>query len=361
MFPNPETVPALVHGRGTALNVKNRFLENHTELDPDFLDQLMTEEDGKKIVTQFFRDHSQTIITKNDSPDIPFTYSLNPYRGCEHGCIYCYARPYHEYLGLSSGIDFESKIYIKPDAARLLQKELSHKNWTGDSIAMSGITDCYQPGEKKFEITRSCLKVLSNCLNPVGMITKNHLVTRDIDLLQKLAAYQAVHIFISITTLDDHLARIMEPRASSPQARLTAVKALSEAGIPVGVNVAPLISGLNDHEVPSIIEAAKEAGAQRVGYTVLRLPYAVKDLFTDWLEKNYPNKIEKILDHIQDIRGGKLNDARFGSRMKGEGQYAEQIKQLFKMSVEKFGLNKTPFHLSSAHFKKPGDQQMSLF
>lgn len=331
MFPeqNPATVPALVHGRGTALNVKNRFLEKHTELDPDFLDQLITDApdaNGKKIITQFFRDHSQTIITKNDSPDVPFSYSLNPYRGCEHGCIYCYARPYHEYLGLSSGIDFESKIYIKPDAATLLQKELAHKNWVGDSIAMSGITDCYQPGEKKFEITRSCLKVLSDCLNPVGMITKNHLVTRDIDLLQKLAAHQALLIFVSITTLDNHLARIMEPRASSPQARLAAVKELSEAGIPVGVNVAPLISGLNDHEVPSILEAAKEAGAKQAGYTVLRLPYAVKDLFTDWLDKNYPTKKEKILHHVQDIRGGKLNDPRFGSRMKGEGQYADQIK-----------------------------------
>jgi DNA repair photolyase len=193
------------------------------------------------------------------------------------------------------------------------------------------------------------------------MITKNHLITRDIDLLQKLAAYQAVCVFVSISTLDNQLARIMEPRASFPQAWLAAVKALSEAGIPVGVMVVPLISGLNDYEVPSILEAAKEAGAQQVGYTVMRLPYAVKVLFTDWLEKNYPAKKEKILHHIQDIRGGKLNDPRFGTRMKGEGQYANQIQQLFKISVEKWGLNKTRFHLSSEHFQKPGDQQLSLF
>ena len=255
-----------------------------------------------------------------------FDTSINPYRGCEHGCIYCYARPTHEFLGLSAGLDFESKILVKEQAPALLRQALASPKWKPRVIAMSGVTDCYQPVERRLKLTRGCLEVLAECRQPVGIITKNFLVTRDIDLLQELARHHAVSVTISVTTLEADLARTMEPRTSMPKQRLAAITALARAGVPVGVNVAPIIPGLTDHEILRIVKAAGDAGAQFAGYTVVRLPYAVKDLFEQWLDHHAPGKKDKVLNRIRAMRDGKLNNADFGSRMSGEGIFADQIE-----------------------------------
>jgi DNA repair photolyase len=270
-------------GRGSASNPVNRFEKLHFEADPD------TEPEVQSAPgTQFLRDKTVSILSHNDSPDVGFDTSINPYRGCEHGCIYCYARPTHEFLGLSAGLDFESKILIKEEAPALLRQALSSPKWKPRVIAMSGVTDCYQPIERRLKLTRGCLEVLAECRQPVCIITKNFLVTRDSDLLQELARHQAVCVTISVTTLEADLARVMEPRTSMPKQRLAAITALARAGVPVGVNVAPVIPGLTDHEILRIIQAATGAGAQFAGYTVVRLPYAVKDLFEQWLANHAP-------------------------------------------------------------------------
>ncbi len=344
-----------IKGRGASSDPQNRFEKLHLEQDlEDFVN--LPEEDKPRLQTQFFYDKTKSIISENDSPDLGFSYSMNPYRGCEHGCIYCYARPTHEYLGFSAGLDFESKILIKKDAPELLRKKFMSKSWTPDVIMLSGNTDCYQPIERKMKLTRGLLEVLAEFRNPVGMITKNNLVTRDIDLLKELAKYNAVVVTISVTSLDNDLISVLEPRTSRPSARLKAIEELSKNGIPVGVNVAPVILGLTDHEMPNILKAAAEAGAKQAGYTVVRLPHAVAPLFMEWLEVHRPLRKERVLSAIEEMRGGKLYDSTFGKRMRGEGAMAENIKQMFSIYTKKYGLNQKRIALSSENFVRPGDQ-----
>lgn len=351
------SIPKIVaiKGRGAAYNPPNRFETLEYVPDPD-----IPEDEQPSPRTQFIKDISRSIIARNDSPDIGFDSSINPYRGCEHGCIYCYARPTHEYLGYSAGLDFESRIMVKEDAPALLRKELASPAWKPQILVISGVTDPYQPIERRLQLTRKCIEVLLEFRNPLGIITKNHLVTRDIDLFQKLTELNAVRVAVSVTTLDPALARKMEPRASSPELRLAAIRELSQAGVPVGVMVAPIVPALTDHEIPSIVAAAVEAGALHAGYTVMRLPYAVKDLFQQWLTDHFPERKKKILSHIMDIRGGKLNDPRFKSRMRGEGMYAEQIRRMFQLACRKNGLTNNLAPLSTAAFRRQPDQP-SLF
>ncbi|HRJ70979.1 MAG TPA: PA0069 family radical SAM protein, partial [Terrimicrobiaceae bacterium] len=313
--------------RGATINPRGRFERLEIALDEEFT----AGADNPRTV--YLRDDSQTLITTNDSPDISFRASLNPYRGCEHGCSYCYARPYHEYLGFSAGIDFETRILVKPAAPELLRRELSSPKWQPQVLAMSGVTDCYQPVERRLQITRRCLQVLAEFRNPVGIVTKNHLVTRDIDVLAELAQHQAAHVHVSVTTMDSRLARRLEPRASSPSHRIEAIAQLAAAGIPVGVLLAPVIPGLTEHEIPAILSAARQAGATGAGYTMLRLPYAVKDIFSAWLEAHCPDAKEKVLGRIREVRGGALNRSEFGSRMRGEGVFADHIGQLFQVAA----------------------------
>ncbi|MFN1834513.1 PA0069 family radical SAM protein [Balneola sp. MJW-20] len=345
-----------IKGRGSSDNPINRFEENYLDYD---LDPETGEKPSEK--TQFIKEDARSIITFNKSQDVPFEASINPYRGCEHGCIYCYARPYHEYLGYSAGLDFETRIMVKYNAPDLLRKELSSPRWQPQVIAMSGVTDIYQPVERKLELTRKCLQVLADFRNPVGVITKNHLITRDIDILGELADYHCIKVTVSITTLDRDLGRVMEPRTSSPQKRLEAIRKLSNAGIPVGVNIAPVIPGLTDHEMPAILEEAKKAGATSAGYIVLRLPFKVKDLFTEWLEDHYPQKKNKVLNRIRDVRGGKLNNTEWNKRMKGQGNFAAQIRNLFKVHTHRLGLNEKQHSLTTEHFIKSHGTQMNLF
>jgi DNA repair photolyase len=341
--------------RGATENPANRFERLSCEPDPE-----CAEEDAPLLRTQFFKDGTKSIIARNDSPDVGFGASINAYRGCEHGCIYCYARPNHEYLGFSAGLDFESKIMVKERAPELLRKELMSPSWKPEVIAMSGVTDCYQPGERKFRVTRKCLEVLLEFRNPVGIITKNHLVTRDIDLLGEMAKHQLVSVSISITTLDEKLRKVMEPRASPPQSRLSAIRALAAAGVPVGVMTAPMIPGLNDHEMPEILAAAAEAGATHAGFVPVRLPHGVAPLFEQWLDEHFPGSKEKILGRIRDMRGGKLNDPNFGSRMQGQGVWAEQMVTLFEAGCRKAGITGGFPRLSTAGFRRPGEQLMLL-
>lgn len=345
-----------IKGRGSSDNPINRF-------EGQYVDYELDEETGEKPSgkTQLIPDDTKEIISFNKSPDVPFEASINPYRGCEHGCIYCYARPYHEYLGFSSGLDFESKIVVKYKAAELLRKTLQSPKWNPRVIAMSGVTDVYQPIERKLKITRSVLEILAEFRNPVGIITKNYLVTRDIDVLQELQKYNCIKVTVSITSLNPELTRIMEPRTSRPKRRLQAIEMLAKAGIPVGVNVAPIIPGLTDHECAAILKAASGAGATSAGYTVVRLPYKVKDLFQDWLEQHFPDRKEKIINRILDIREGSLNVSEWGKRMRGEGNYARQIRDIFAIQTKKYGLDKNREPLSIAHFKKSYGGQLNIF
>src|SRR5262245_26918852 len=342
-------------GRGAASNPANRFetLSYHTS-DWD-------EPEDPAPQTLFLKDETRTVINYNDSPDVGFSASINPYRGCEHGCIYCFARPNHEYLGFSAGLDFESKILVKENAPDLLRRELLSPKWVPQVIAISGVTDAYQPVERRLQLTRRCLEVLVEFQNPVVIITKNELVTRDIDLLGKLAALDGVLVFISVTSLDSELARELEPRASQPGRRLAAIEALSAAGVPVGSLIAPVIPGLTDHEMPAILSAVAKAGAIAASYVPLRLPYGVAPLFEEWLSLHRPLQKEKILNRIRDIRGGRLNDPNFRTRMQGSGAYAEHISELFEMSCRKAGLNSTRPTLSANAFRRPGPAQLGLF
>jgi DNA repair photolyase len=345
-----------IRGRGAADNPANRFERLHYEPDPD-LDP--AEQPAPR--TLFLRDDTRSIIATNDSPDVGFAASINPYRGCEHGCPYCYARPTHEYLGFSSGLDFETRIVVKEDAPELLRRELSSPKWQPQVLGVSGVTDPYQPIERRLRLTRRCLEVLTEFRNPVAVITKNHLVSRDVDLLGELARHDAAAVFLSITSLDAGLANIMEPRASQPAGRLAALEELSRAGIPAGVLIAPVIPGLNDHEIPAILSAAVRAGARYAGYVILRLPYAVADLFTAWLERHLPDRKEKVLGRIRDLRGGRLNESRFGRRMRGEGELAQQIKSLFALGCRQAGITGRGPELSTASFRRPGGTQQLLF
>jgi DNA repair photolyase len=351
----PERPPPQ-RGRGAPINPPNRFEPLSYSRDPEW-----NSLEDPALETQFFKDTSRSIITYNDSPDVGFDASINPYRGCEHGCIYCYARPTHEYLGFSAGLDFESKILVKEDAPELLRRELSSPRWKPQVLAISGVTDSYQPIERRLQLTRRCLQVLAEFRNPVVVITKNHLVTRDVDVLGELARYEAVRVFLSITTLDGSLSRVMEPRASHPTRRLAAIEALSQAGVQTGVLVAPVIPGLTDHELPSILAAAVQAGAKVAGYVTLRLPHGVGPLFEQWLGQHLPDRKDKVLHRIRAIRGGKLNDPRFNSRMRGEGIFAEQIRSLFALACRKTGIDGRGPTLSTAAFRIPSDTQLSLF
>ena len=344
-----------LHGRGAFINPANRFEKILIERDEE-----VSDEDYPSLKTEFFKDTSKSIVSYNDSPDIGFSASLNPYRGCEHGCVYCYARPTHEYFGLSSGWDFESKIFVKMDAAALLRKELAHPKWKPQVVVVSGVTDCYQPFERKFQVTRQCMEVLLEFRNPVGIITKNRLVVRDADVFKQMAEYDGVCVTVSVTSLDAHVARTMEPRASTPANRLKAVEELAKAGVPVSVNVAPIVPGLTDHEIPAILKAAVNAGAQSAGYTVVRLPYAVKDLFERWLQEYFPDRKDKVLNRIRELRGGALYDSGFGTRMSGTGLFAEHIRDLFDMGYKRA---KFPgrIRLSAANFRNPNNQQLTLF
>ncbi len=334
----------------------NRFESVSSERDEDYDDR---EEPLPR--TEFIPDDSQSIIATNDSPDLGFRASLNPYRGCEHGCVYCYARPTHEYLGFSQGLDFETKIMVKHRAPELLRKELSARKWEPQTIAMSGVTDPYQPIERKLRLTRRCLEVLAEFRNPVGIVTKNSLVTRDLDLLAELARHKAVVVFISLTTLDAKLRAVMEPRTSPPAARLRAMEKLAAAGIPVGVMTAPVIPAINDHELPKLLAMASEAGARHAGYVVLRLPYANKALFEAWLEEHFPQRKEKVLNQLRSLRDGELNDSQFGRRMSGQGPFAGRIARLFEVSCRKSGLNQESLALSTAAFKRVALNQPELF
>ncbi len=326
--------PISLKGRGAASNPANRFEEIHLERDHEW-NPAADPAPG----TKFLRDATGTIITYNDSPDVGFNASINPYRGCEHGCIYCYARPTHEYLGFSAGLDFESKIMVKTNAPQLLRAEMESPRWEPQTLVLSGVTDPYQPVERKLRITRGCLEVLAKFRNPVAIITKNHLVTRDIDVLRELAAANAVAVNVSVTSLDQNLQRVLEPRTTSPQGRLDAIRQLREANIPVGVMVAPVIPGLTDHDVPKILDACAKAGAQFAGYTIVRLPWAVAPLFEHWLEEHFPERKEKVLGRIRHLRGNRLNNSQWHTRMTGEGIFALILLAALENRADMFGPN----------------------
>jgi DNA repair photolyase len=343
-------------GRGTTANPPNRFDTLYVELEPD---PDAADEEQAPEPTVFYRDASRTVLAENNSPDVGFRFSLNPYRGCEHGCSYCYARPTHEYLGFSAGLDFERRIMVKDDAPGLLRQELAARRWEPQVVALSGNTDCYQPVERKLGITRRCLEVFAEFRNPVSAITKSALVARDADLFAELARHGAAHVLFSVTTLDPELARRMEPRAARPERRLEAMAAVAAAGVPVGVMIGPVIPGLNDAEIPRILEAAKRAGAASASWVLLRLPKPVDELFERWLEERYPERRARVLNRIRDTRQGRISDSTFGRRQRGEGEYAEQIAALFAAAARKLGLDRPLPALSAAAFHRPpaaGDQ-----
>lgn len=346
-----------IRGRGASWNPPNRFERLHVDrsewLDPD----------DPPPETVLLEDRTRTILAHNDSPDVGFDVGINPYRGCSHGCAYCYARPMHEYLGFSAGLDFETRILVKRKAPDLLREALSSKRWTPRVIAMSGATDAYQPAERRLRISRRCLEVLAEFRNPVGIVTKSYLVTRDVDLLRELAEHRAVAVVLSVTSLRNEIHRAMEPRASSPARRLGAIRVLADAGIPVGVNVAPIVPGLTDHEVPEILEAASDAGASFASYIVLRLPHGVKDIFSEWLARHFPERRDKVLNRVRELRGGDLYDSRYAVRGKGEGPWAEQLGGLFRVTRDRLGLTRPP-ELSTEAFRRPAPPpgpQMELF
>src|SRR5436305_6934831 len=359
-----------IRGRGASWSPANRFEKLHVDVkDVDAVDVDPGDEppsqsyDGPRERprrgTQYFHDGTRTIITRNNSPDVGFETSVNPYRGCEHGCIYCYARPTHEYLGFSAGLDFESKIMVKMDAPELLKVELESPRWKPQVLVMSGVTDPYQPIERKLRITRGCLDVLARFRNPGAIIRTNRLVTRDIDFLRELAKYNAAAVNISVTSLDPKLQRVLEPRTSPPSARIETIQQLRSAGIPTGVMVAPIIPGLTDQQIPKILKACAKAGAQFAGYTIIRLPWAVAPLFEHWLEEQFPDRKEKILGRIRDLRrNGRLNNSQWRTRMTGEGIFAEQIASLFKIGCRRAGIGERP-KLSTAAFR-PTREQLSL-
>ena len=344
-----------IKGRGASFNPANKFERIHIEgIEESW-------EDERCIPTQFLFDTSRSILAKNDSPDLRFTYSINPYRGCEHGCIYCYARPSHQYLGFSAGIDFETKILVKPEAPNLLEEAFRKSSWVPQVIAFSGNTDPYQPVERKLQLTRRCLEVFLKFRNPLFLITKNYLVTRDVDILRELASLHLVHVLISITTLNPKLIRVMEPRTSTPVLRLEAIEVLAQNGIPVGVNAAPIIPGLTDEELPSILKEAAARVATTAGYIIVRLPGPVQELFLEWLQRELPERAQKILSRIRDVRRGKLSDAKFGRRQKGEGEIANAIERMFRLACKKYHLNESKITLSMEHFRRQPEPQFEMF
>jgi DNA repair photolyase len=341
-------------GRGSNLNPPNRFGGPYHV--PD-LEQVENDEEYLASLgrppTEYIPDKTRSVVSQNDSPDVGFRYSVNPYRGCSHGCAYCYARPTHEYLGLNAGLDFETKILVKHEAPDLLREFLSRDDWKPDSIALSGVTDPYQPAERQFRITRGCIEVALEARQPLNIITKNALVVRDLALFQELARRNLVHVNISVTTLNADLARTMEPRTSVPEARLRAVSDLARAGVPVRVLVAPIIPGLNDSEIPMILRAAKDAGAADAGYILLRLPWTVRPVFLEWLARTHPTQRDCIEGRIRAVREGKLNEPHFGDRMTGKGEIAERIRDLFHVFQKKYGIDRDLPPYNSEDFRAP--------
>jgi len=346
-----------LRGRGSAINPQNRFEDKGVVIDGEFLDALLNDPEvapGAQVRTHVLEDASRSILNEVDSPDLGMRWTLNPYRGCEHGCVYCYARPGHEYLGLSSGLDFETRIFAKRDAASLLRKELARPSWKGETISLSGVTDCYQPLERELRLTRSCLEVMRECGQPVTIVTKSKLVLRDLDILRDMARENLVAVAVSLTTLDAALAAKMEPRASSPRARLDAISGLSAAGVPAMVMTAPLIPGLNDHEVPALLREASRAGATNAAYVLLRLPHQIKAIFFDWLAREFPARAAHIESLIRDTRRGALYRAEWRERQRGTGNIAEHIASTFKVFARRYGLDGPFAELAHDKFRAPG-------
>jgi DNA repair photolyase len=351
-------------GRGSQLNPPNRFGLPHHELELEQVEHDVEYLEGlKNLRTEYFPDSSKSIVAENDSPDVGFRFSINPYRGCSHGCSYCYARPTHEFFGLNAGLDFETKVFVKEAAPELFREFLSREKWIPEPIALSGVTDCYQPAERQFRLTRRCLEVALEARQPMSIITKNALVLRDLDVLRQMSAQNLVRVHFSVTTLDAELGRTMEPRTSTPAARLRAVRALTDAHVPVGILIAPVIPGLNDSEIPAILAASKAAGAQSAGYVMLRLPLTVAPVFQEWLERTQPERAQKIEARIRGMRGGKLNESQFGLRMRGKGALADQIQEIFVMFAHKHGLDGRlpPYDCSRFQRPQPRTGQMRLF
>jgi DNA repair photolyase len=345
-------------GRGAISNPDGRFRELTTEAIDD---GWFVEEPAASVATSVEPDRARSIINSNDSPDIPFDYSINPYRGCEHGCSYCYARPSHAYLGLSPGLDFETRLFYKADAARLLTEELARPGYACKPITLGANTDPYQPVERRLRVTRSILEVLERCKHPVSIVTKGTLILRDLDLLASMARDGLVSVAVSITTLDADLKRLLEPRAAAPQARLGVVRRLASAGVPTHVLVAPVVPALTDHELEAIVRAAAQAGAKGAGYVLLRLPGEVSDLFREWLAAHYPDRARHVMSLIHDARGGRDNDPRFGSRMRGTGPYADLLRARFQAACRRFQLETGHrWQLSTALFRSPGSHQLEL-
>lgn len=361
---NPNARPAATpasetyfKGRGAQVNTSNRFLNTERIKEfPEGIDDWLE----PNMPTQYLEDNSKTIVNKVDSPDVGMLYSMNPYQGCEHGCIYCYARNVHEYWGYSAGLDFERKIIVKKNAPDLLRKFLMNKNWEVVPIGLSGNTDCYQPAERKFRLTRGLLEVCSEFNQPVGIITKNAAILRDIELLQEMGKKKLVSVLLSVTTLNEDLRRAMEPRTVSGHQRLKVIRTLSEAGIRTGVMLGPMIPGLNEHEMYDIMKAGSENGATFSAYTFIRLNGSIKEIFKDWLYKNFEARADKVWHLIETAHGGKVNDSRWGVRMRGEGPVAELVKQQYKKYNRLFGLNDERWELDCSKFRRPGEQ-LKLF
>jgi len=357
MILDKETPDNYHKGRGAQFNPHNRFAKNDYVKEHDEGIDEWEEEDHK---TTFIFGKSKSIVNKVDSPDVGMLYSLNPYQGCEHGCTYCYARNAHEYWGFSAGLDFERKIIVKTDAPLLFKKFLERKSWDASTISLSGNTDCYQPAERRFKITRQLLEIALAYKQPIGMITKNALILRDIDILQEMAKLNLVMVYVSINSLNEKLRSKMEPRTTTAKQRLKIVEDLSKAGIPMGVMVAPLVPGLSDHEIPAILKTIANCGAISAGYTVVRLNGAIGGIFEDWLRKNYPDRFEKVWHMIQSCHGGNVNDSRFGDRMRGDGSIAQLIRDSFKLHCRLNHLNEKKIELNSGLFKVP-QAQLDLF
>jgi DNA repair photolyase len=354
------SLPQLERGRGARSNPDPRFDQNQRAFLDDGWESLG---ELPRLKTEIFTETPKTIITRNTSPDISFDRSINPYRGCEHGCVYCYARPSHAYMGLSPGLDFESKLFIKPNAAALLREELTATNYQPATIALGANTDPYQPIERDYRITRQVIEVLQEFSHPFGIVTKSASVLRDLDILTEMAKRGLVKVAVSLTTLDAKLARSMEPRASTPTKRLSALEILSKAGIPTVVMMGPIIPGLNDAEIENLLKAARNVGVKEAGYTMLRLPHEVKDIFKDWLEKEYPDRAAKVMSLVKSVRGGAENDPNFGTRMSGQGPYAWTIGRRFQLTAQRLGLNVNRTKLRTDLFQKPVQkgEQMALF
>ena len=361
--PDGKLPDLLRKGRGVLSNESGRYEATTRNLVDDGWMESRLDDDLPPLCTSVTEDHSKEVIARNQSPDVPFNRSINPYRGCEHGCVYCFARPTHAWLGLSPGLDFETKLFAKTNAAAALRRELARPSYRPEVIALGSNTAPYQPVERKRGIPRELLQVLAETRHPVTIVTKSHLILRDLDILTEMAAQRLVRVMISVTTLEHTLARKMEPRAPTPENRLKAIEELNGAGVPSGVLAAPMIPAINDSELENILDAASQAGARSAGYVLLRLPLEIKDLVEEWLEAHFPDRKEKVLKLVRETRGGRLYDSRFGIRKRGSGPYAELLAQRFRLACKKRGLNRNDWNLDSSLFRKPeaDSRQMSLF